>query len=604
VAHSKTWRSSALRWVAPALALVLVAAACGGGGDNSSGGGGGNQANATSGDGITGLVQDSAKPTPGGSATYALGAETAGGWCLPEAELAPEGIQVARAIYDYLAVPNEKGDYVPYLADKITPNAEYTVWTIHLRSGIKFHDGTALDAQVVKDNLDAYRGKHPPRKPLLFIFELNQISDVKVVDPMTVEVDTTQPWVAFPAHLYSYGRLGIMAEKQLNDGDNCFKDMIGTGPFKFDGDWVPNDHLTVVKNDNYWRKDKDGQRLPYLDKITFKPIVETATFVNGMETGQFTLGQSDSTTAIYTLRQDVKSGNLSMLEVSRNQEVFYSIFNASKPPFDNILARQAFGYAINADEYNKVANKGLLTQAFGPFGPGTDGYLRESQYPAGTIIKYNPTKAKQLAQQYEQQTGQALAFSYIAPTDPISLRNAQLIQNYMKAVGIRMNIQQEEQSRTIDDVINGNYQVAGWRNHPGFDPDAQWVWWHCDAAAANTNGATNVANPPAPATGNNCDNPVNFSRFNDQVINQSLETGRTNPDPAVRKKAYEDLNKEFAKQSWEAWGYYALWTIPAQTNVRGVLGPDLPTANDPNATGDSPFLGFYGYDVSGLWLKK
>ena len=55
-------------------------------------------------------------------------------------------------------------------------------------------------------------------------------------------------------------------------GRNCFKNMIGTGPFKFNGDWVVGDHLTVVKNPNYWRKDKDGEQLPYLDKITFKPV--------------------------------------------------------------------------------------------------------------------------------------------------------------------------------------------------------------------------------------------------------------------------------------------------------------------------------------------
>ena len=72
---------------------------------------------------------------------------------------------------------------------------------------------------------------------------------------MTVKVDMMTPWSSFPASLYGYGRLGIMAEKQLHDGKNCFQDMIGTGPFKFKGDWVRNDHLTVVKNPNYWRKD-------------------------------------------------------------------------------------------------------------------------------------------------------------------------------------------------------------------------------------------------------------------------------------------------------------------------------------------------------------
>jgi peptide/nickel transport system substrate-binding protein len=584
---------------------MLVAAACGGDDDSSSSGGSSGNATASNVNGLKGLIQDNSTPTTGGSAVYALGAETAGGWCLPEAELAIEGIQVARSVYDYLAVPNSKGDYVPYLADKITPNADYTVWTIHLRSGIKFHDGTDLNAQVVKDNLDAYRGKLPARKPLLFTFEFNMIKDTKVVDPSTVEVDMTQPWVSFPAHLYSYGRLGIMAEKQLNDGADCFKDLIGTGPFMFKGDWVPNDHITVVKNPNYWRKDKDGTQLPYLDKLTFKPVTETATLVNGMQSGQYNLAQADGTDAIFQLQQIAKGGQINMLESSRYPEVNYTLFNTSKPPFDNIVARQAFAYAFNRDQFNKVRQHDLLTPANGPFGPGTPGYLKASEFPSGTLITFNLQKAKDLVAQYKQQTGQDLSFTYTTGTDPFAQTSAQLIQTYMKAAGMQMNIKQEEQSKMIDDAIQGSYQASAWRNHPGFDPDAQWVWWHCDATPADAAGSSNVGNPPAPQTGNNCDNPVNFSRFNDATINQDLETGRTNPDPSAREQAYEGVNKAFAAQTWEGWGYYSLWTIPSQTNVRGILGPNLPSDTDVNAVGAEPFTGLTsGIDVSGLWLKK
>ena len=216
-----------------------------------------------------------------------LPAESTGGYCLPEAQLAVSGIQVTRSIYDYLAVPNDKNEYVPELADKITPNADFTSWAIHIRSGIKFHDGTDLTGAVVKDNLDAYHGTFVDaagkkiRNPLLFTFVFDNIKDITLTDPMTVTVTMKSPWSSFPASLYAYGRLGIMAEKQLRDGSNCFEDMIGTGPFEFKGDWVRNDHLTVVKNPNYWRKDKYGQQLPYLDKLTFKPVTETSTLVNG-----------------------------------------------------------------------------------------------------------------------------------------------------------------------------------------------------------------------------------------------------------------------------------------------------------------------------------
>jgi peptide/nickel transport system substrate-binding protein len=566
--RGRTGRSA----VALVLAFGLIAAACGGS-DN------GKKTPGTA--GVTGNTEDATtKPTPGGSLTMGLEAETTGGWCLSESQLAIAGIQVARAIYDYLVVPDEKGNYVPFLADKITGNTDATVWTIHLRSGIKFHDGTALTSTVVKNNIDAYRGSYPKRSPLLFIFEFKAfIKSTKVVDPLTVEVDTV-PWAAFPSHLYGYGRVGIIAQKQLDDGKNCFKDMIGTGPFMFKGDWQVGDHLTVVKNPNYWRKDKFGQQLPYLDKLTFKPYVEPTTEVNAINSKALDLAHTDVATSIAKLQTSAKAGSINLTESDKFPEVTYNLFNESKPPFDNMNARFAFAYAIDQEAFNRVRRKGLLKKATGPFGPGVLGYLADPG-----LIKYDPTKARQYVAKYTQQTGKKLEFTLGATNDTDGQQDIQFEQSYLQKVGMIVHLKQTEQSQYINDAIGGNYQVQGWRNHPGFDPDDQYVWWHCD----NT--------PPAP-----CDNPVNFSHFNDPVINKALADGRASTDTAVRKTAYEDINKSFAKNLWEAWGFYALWTIPAQKDVKGIWGPDLPTDTSPDAKGAKPFTGLSsGVDVSGLW---
>jgi len=555
--------------------------------------------------GLQGTQPNTSKPTPGGSLTFALEAESTGGWCLPEAQLAISGIQVARAIYDYLTVPDANGNYVPSLADSLTHNTDFTSWTIHVRPGIKFQDGTPLNGQVVKDNLDAYRGTFPKRKPLLFIFVFKDIKSTALVDPMTVRVDMIKPWSAFPANLYSYGRLGIMAEKQLNDGSNCFEDMIGTGPFEFHGDWVRNDHLTVVRNPNYWRKDQYGQQLPYLNSITFKPVTETSTLVNGLEASppQFDLAETDDDVAISELQPLVTQGSLDMLKQSNYPEVAYSLLNDSVPPFNNIAARKAFAYAVNRDEYNRIANKGLLQLASGPFGPGTLGFVADTGLPS-----YNPTMAKSYVAQYKSETGQSLAFTYDTTSDPVALTDAQLIGKYLSAVGINMNIKQVDEATLINYAIAGTFQASAWRNHPGFDPDTETVWWHCDATPAPKNGDKYLGLPTALGpVGNNCDNLVNFSRFNDPVINHDLDVGRTSDVLSVRQAAYEDLNKEFAKQVWEGWGYWALWTMPSQTKVQGILGPNLPSATNPDATanGDGPFQGLSsGDDVSGLWLKS
>src|SRR5690349_9850057 len=115
--------SAVIRLLVILFCITLVAAACGGDDDDSGGDdSGGNGANTT--------AADDSKPVSGGSVTYGLEAETNGGYCLPEAQLAISGIQVTRTLYDTLAAPDEDGKIQPYLAKSITPNADYTEWTI------------------------------------------------------------------------------------------------------------------------------------------------------------------------------------------------------------------------------------------------------------------------------------------------------------------------------------------------------------------------------------------------------------------------------------------------------------------------------------------
>src|SRR4029453_3719210 len=133
--------------------------------------------------------EDAGDPQMGGKVVFGLEAETTNGWCLPEGQLAISGIQVARAVYDTLTVPTGDGTFAPFLAESVSPNADYTDWSITLppaitfhdggppsaddrewsctmRPGTTFHDGSPPTAEVVRNNLDAYRGKYPGRSSL------------------------------------------------------------------------------------------------------------------------------------------------------------------------------------------------------------------------------------------------------------------------------------------------------------------------------------------------------------------------------------------------------------------------------------------------------
>ena len=175
---------------------------------------------------------------------YAVESETASGWCLPEAQLAISGIQVARAIYDTLVQPDASGEMAPMLAESVEPNDTFDSWTILLRQGVTFHDGTDLTAEVVKNNLDAYRGAYEGRSSLLFLFVLDHIDTVEATDDLTVTVTTKTPWPAFPSFLWSDGRLGIVGQAQLDDAEECDENLVGTGPF-VKTEWKVNDHFSA-----------------------------------------------------------------------------------------------------------------------------------------------------------------------------------------------------------------------------------------------------------------------------------------------------------------------------------------------------------------------
>ena len=167
----------------------------------------------------------------------------------------------------------------------------------------------------------------------------------------------------------------------------------------------------------------------------------------------------------------------------------------------------------------------------------------------------------------------------------------------MKAAGITMGIKQEVQSKNINDVIAGNYQVSGWRNHPGFDPDDQWVWWHCYAPPAagtpqpGVPAATDIAVPGPPSNGNNCDNPVNFGRFNDTVINKAFETGRSSADATPARPRTKSREQGVRQAVLERLGLVLDLDDSVPDNVHNILGPNLPTATSPDAVGPAPFPG-------------
>jgi peptide/nickel transport system substrate-binding protein len=416
---------------------------------------------------------------------------------------------------------------------------------------VTFHDGTPLNAEALKLNIDTYRGVGgaPAITPRLTLFVFQDIASTEVTGPLSVKVTMKRPWVAFPS--YWVGRYGIVAPAQLTDRETCATHPIGTGPFEF-VEWRPNELLTVQRYDDYWR-----EGLPHLDEITFRPIPEGTTRVNGLTSGQFDLMTTSNSLSILDLQAKAEEGDINVVATDKGAETAYLMLNSGKPPFDEKIARQAVASAGDAREVNEIRNRGLNTIATGPFPPDNDAYLE------GIARKPDLKRAKRLNEQYEQEHGAPISFEYLTGPEPDLVAIAQLVKEQQAKAGIEVSIRTIDQAGLINEVLAGNFTGAGFRNHPGGDPDTQYVWWHSGS-------------------------PVNFGRINDPEIDRLLDEGRSETDPDKRTKIYQDLSRRFADEVYNLWSWYTYWAVGYQKDVKGISGPPLPDG------GGKPFALFGG----------
>ena len=207
-----------------AAGMGLLASACGSGTDD-----------ATSDTSVQGVqenkvVESDEKPVSGGTITYGLEADT-DGYNPTVNRWAISGVMVGLAVYDPLAAYDVDSVPQPYLAESITPNADFTKWTVTLRPDITFHNGVALTSEALKQLFDAHLASTLTAKAFT-----PTLTSVAITGPLSVEMQMSRPWVSFPGVLTAQS--GVVPEPSTLTGKGDAP--IGTGPFTFE-EWKPNE---------------------------------------------------------------------------------------------------------------------------------------------------------------------------------------------------------------------------------------------------------------------------------------------------------------------------------------------------------------------------
>ena len=202
------------------------------------------------------------------------------------------------------------------------------------------------------------------------------------VDPLTVLYTMGGPWVAFPTYLT--GQLGyVMDPKMLADPTNAPRHPIGTGPFILK-EWVPNNHLIVTKNPNYWQ-----QGLPYLDEIELRPILETQSRENSLKAGTIDAMHSSDVQTIKDLKGNKSISQITDQNVKGEAEEHFIMLNTAKAPLDDVNLRTALAYATDRKKRIDTIDFGISPDSTGPFGNVGSAYHSDTGYPS-----YDLNKAK------------------------------------------------------------------------------------------------------------------------------------------------------------------------------------------------------------------
>jgi len=321
-----------------------------------------------------------------------------------------------RMMYENLVKFDEKLRIVPGLATKWEQSKDGLTWTFYLRKGVKFHDGTPFNAEAVKVFVERMIGPEKPSRAGLYVPFVNS---VEVTEDYTIKIHLKTPFAFFLNNL-AHSASGVISPTALRTyGKDIARRAVGTGPFKF-VEWVHGDHLTMVRNDDYW-----GGK-PYLDKIIVRTVKEDSARVMMLQSGDAHLIVRIPPEDVPRLEKDPAI----KLDSTETLRVLYIGINCYRKPFTDVRIRQALNYAVDKESIVNTIYQGRALVSTGIVPPLATGYFPVQGYP------YDPEKAKRLLAEAGYPNGFKAKLWSPQGRYPKDFELAQAVQQQLKKVGI------------------------------------------------------------------------------------------------------------------------------------------------------------------------
>jgi len=413
---------------------------------------------------------------------------------------------VFASLCDKLYDIDQNLNIVPQLAESLPEvSADGKTLTIKLRPGVKFHDGTDLNADAAKFSLD----RHLTLAGSARKSDISQLQKVEVVDPLTIRLTLSAPFTPLLAQLAD--RAGMMLSPKAVQalGDKFGTQPVCAGPFKFK-ERVAQDHITLDRFAEYWDKDKI-----FFDQVVFKIIIDPSVRLANLKAGELDLFERVQTTDLPAVRSDSNLVLSSIVSLGY-QGLTINVANSDglgKAPklLSTSLAKDArVREALELSLDRKVINDVVFNGEFVP--DCTPLPTASSYYPKGIkCSERDVNKAKQLL----AQAGVSLPvkFALMTGNDPVASRLGQVIKSMADEAGFEVSLNPTEFASALNLQDAGKYEAfqVGWSGR--VDPDGNIFNFQTCGASQNVTGVCDKAIDDALVQARSVSNPAQRAAF-------------------------------------------------------------------------------------------
>jgi peptide/nickel transport system substrate-binding protein len=439
------------------------------------------------------------------------------------------GREVFAALCDKLVDVDRDLKIVPQLATEWAWSEDGRALTLKLRDGVKFHDGTLLDAEAVKANLDRYRmAPESKRKG-----ELKPVREVITVDPHTVRIELTTPYAPLLAVLADRAGMILSKGALAKAGDAIGTKPICSGPYRF-VERVAQERIVVERFPDYWNAAAIG-----IDRIVYTPVPDNTVRLANLQSGSFDIVERLAATDVKTVEADPK------LHLVSSTALAYNVFSinlhngaaADNPLGRDPKVREAFELAIDRKVLNDVVFDGRFVPSNQPEAPGTRYWDPDHPVPARDVGK---AKALLAAAGTPHP-----AFALTTANATSGLQLAQILQSMAGEAGFDISIRSIEAMTMVQNTSSGNYQaaLAIWSGRP--DPDGNISYWLA------------------------CDGFLNWGKYCDPKFDGLLEAARSTIDPEARARLYRQATDIYMDARPALFLHHYTWLWGLSRKVEG-----------------------------------